>query len=232
MADYLTYADIYGQVQNLIDDDDSDTLTVIKEIINNVYRDIIGEFRKGKSIPRWLTDYDDALDTVAATRTTTLTGANNVERVLSVSVDNQPCLPITMEELELGSHEGVRNKSAKYWWDTSSTSRPTRYYHEKKYDAAGAEVNKLYWFVLPDAAYDIRYWYEKRVSPLSADANVPLLPPFAHPALVLGSLAQAEMFDIRAKNGPWDVLYEGVIAQLRGFTNNFVLSGYTEPWGQ
>lgn len=232
MADYLTYADIYGQVQDLIDDDDSDTLTIIQFVINNVYREVVAEFRKGRSLPPWLVDYDDTLDTTADQRYTTLNTENkNVERILAVSVDNQPCLPITPMELELGSNQKSNNNSPETWWSTSNTTRPTRFYHEKTYAAAGTETNKLLWFPMPDAAYDIRYWFEKRVSILSG-TNAPILPPMFHHILVYGSLVQAEMYDIRVKAGPWDVLYDQTLQQLKGFSNNFVLSGYTESWGQ
>ena len=231
MADFLTFADIYGQIQNLIDDDDTDVLTVIKQVINNIYREVMGEFRKGRSIPDWLVDYDVALSTTASTRETTITASILVERILKVSVDNQPCLPISVEELEGGAGVVAGNKSPEYWWSTTNTTRPPRFRHSKTYTAAGVETNKFQWFPLPDDTYTIRFWYEKRVSPLSADANVPFLPPFVHQILVVGSLVQLPMFDIRVRTGPWDSIYASLLSQLRGFTNNFVIDGHTVPFG-
>lgn len=232
MADYLTYADIKSQVQALIDDDDTTVGAIIDNVINNVYLgDIIGEFRKGRSIPPWLIDYDATLDTVASTRTTTLaTSGKNVERIISVSVDNQPCLPISPEELELSTKVGAKNQSAEYWWATGSATRPTRYQHTKTYAAAGTETNVLTWFPLPDAAYDIRYWFEKRVSVLGG-TDAPILPPWAHRTVIYGTLVQLAMFDIRVKAGPWAVLYEQGLEQLRGYVNNFVIGGHVEPFG-
>jgi len=374
MANFLTFDNIGDQVENLIDDDDTTIRTIIDQVINNVYRDIMGEFRKGRNIPPWLTGYDDTLATVASARTTKLTpelapeacctdpdnnqnntdgwtavnatltseaegvtgnkklkiaatatpgralssdfsmiaknlfrlkcsaGADvgdkyriiiesgtqgsiytsggvagqgagiwdtidesiecpstqsdwkikldavtngdnayfknisfqkedmNIERILKVSLDNQPCLPISPEELEGGAKVNKDNASPTYWWGTSE-SRPTRFYHEKGFSSAGAETNKLLWFPLPDAAYDIRYWFEKQVSILVNAADVPLLPFWAHQALVWGSLVQMPMFDVRVKSGPWDMLYEQVINQLMGFSNNFVIDGSTVPFG-
>jgi len=232
VADYLTYDNIGDRVEALIDDADTTVRAIIDNVINDVYRDIIGEFRKGRNIPSWLKDYDDTLDTAASTRTTTLaTSSKNVERIISVSVDNQPCLPVVEEELELGQKAHGSNPSAEFWWSTSNTSRPTRYRHEKSYASNGTETNKLYWFPLPDAAYDIRYWFESRVSPLSASTDVPILPPWAHIGLVYGALEQLAMFDIRVRSGPWSVLFDNVRSQLTGFSNNFILSGQTRPWG-
>jgi len=383
MADFLTFDNIGDQVENLIDDDDTTIRTIIDQVINNVYRDIMGEFRKGRNIPPWLKDYDDLLTTSAGIRTTTLASSGkDIERILKVSVDNQPCLPISPEELEGGAKVNKDNASPTYWWDIitegselapeacctdpdndqdnttgwtavnatltseaggvtgnrlkvavtadngqakktgisltagklyslkvkagadvgdnykvelysftyggnayasgsiagtgagnwdtideiiecpstrtdwvlkliatnngdnayfdnvslrervlSEKSRPTRFYHEKSFSSAGVEVNKLVWFPLPDAAYDIRYWFEKRVSILVNADDVPLLPFWAHQALVWGSLVQMPMFDIRVKSGPWDMLYEQVINQLMGFSNNFVIDGSTVPFG-
>lgn len=232
MADFLTYDNIGDQVENLIDDDDTSVRTVIDQVINGVYNDILAQTSKSrKRPPRWLIDYDDSLDTVADTRTTTLaTASKSVERILSVSVDNQPCWPIDYEELEGGQKAGRRNPNPTYHWSTSGT-RPTNYYHEKAYTTAGVESDKLLWFPIPDAAYDIRYWFEKRVSPLSAAADVPLLPPFSHQLLIWGTLIQLAMFDIRVRSGPWDVFYDSMLKELMAFSDNFVPSGRTEPFG-
>jgi len=231
MADFLTYAEIQTAVQDLLDDDDATVLTVLQAAINRVYHDIIARFKRGNLPARWLVDYDDALSTAVSTRTNILTAGNNVERILAMSVDNQPCTPIDWQELEGGAKARPGNPSPDYYWDTSNKSRPTRFYHKKAYTSAGVESNTIYWFLLPDAIYSFRYWYEKRVTLLTG-ANVPILPPFAHPALIYGTLAQAALFDIRAKSGPWDVMYEGLINDLESFNANFVFgSNVAEPFG-
>jgi len=233
MADYLTYANIKSQVQALIDDSDTAIASIIDSVINNVYLgDIIGEFRKGRSVPPWMVAYDASLDTTAATRTTLVnTLGVNIERIISVSVDNQPCLPITPEELELHTKAGFGNPSPSFWWDTGSTMRPTRYRHRKQYTlATGGETDTFEWFPIPDTAYDIRYWYEKRVSVLSG-TTVPDLPTWAHRTIIYGTLIQLAMFDVKVKAGPWAVLYEQGLEQLRGYSNNFVLGGHVEPFG-
>lgn len=224
MPDFKTYADIYGEVQNLVDDDNSTVLTVIKQVINNVYADIIGMSKASENPFPWLINYDASLSTVASTRTTVITGALNAERIIKVSVDNQPCWPITYNQLEGGTKEGPEVRSPEYYWSTTNKTRPQHFLHAKAYTTAGVESNTFLWFPLPDAAYTIRFWYEYRVSPMSAVGDVPVLPPWAHEALVFGTLVQLPLFDVRVKVGPWDVLYNKSLAQLKAFVNHFVVN--------
>lgn len=230
MADFLTYANIQTGVQDMVDDDDTAVLSIIQGVINRVYHDINTRFKKGDLPARWLVDYDESQTTTHATRSTVLTASLNVERILAMSVDNQPCTPISWQELENVNKEYVN--SPEYWWGTSNESRPTRFYHKKAYTSVGAETNTILWFLLPDAAYSFRHWYEKRVSILTG-TEVPLLPPWSHPALIYGTLEQLALLDIRVKSGPWSTLYEGLINDLETFNANFnLVRGKVEPFGQ
>lgn len=216
---YLDFQTIWGRIQSLIDDDDSDTLTVIKEVVPMVYHDILSRYRGKSKLPRWMVDYDDTLTTTASTRTTTLnTSGKEVERIIKISVQSGTswyrCDPISLEELE--NHPN--------WWVTTNTQRPTRFFHSKNYSSSGGETNILTWFYLPDAAYTFRYWFEKRFSPLANAEDVPQLPPFSHEALIYGSLIHLAMFDIKVKVGPWAEFYTKRLRELDAFSNNFVLN--------
>ena len=154
--------------------------------------------------------------------TTLATTGKAVERILRLAIpeQNSTLLPITETELD---EDGTL-------WD-SNTGRPDFYVHRKIYGATGTETNQLLWFYASDQTYRFRYWFEKRVSPLSAAADVPILPPWSHPALVYGSLEQLAMFDIRVKTGPWSTLYDAIKQDLISYTGSFVTDGDTKPWG-
>jgi len=304
MVDYLTYANIGDQIANLIDDSDTDTRTVIDQVIYNVCRELIADIsRSSRNVPPWLRNFDDTLATVAPATITGISAADpgvittaahglstsdivsiygittgptelnnrtfkvnsvplsttlslidldsndaidttlltawsvggtvhhrgrllnvtgaNVERVLSAAWHGKqpPMKPITEEELE---------KSTMWWGD--NTGQPMRYLHRKHYTSAGAENNMLLWFPAADAAYDLRYWFERRFVVPAATSEIPILPPWAHMALVWGSLIQLSMFDIRVKAGPWAVLYSTIVGQLKGYSNNFVTQGGVKPF--
>ncbi len=215
----LTYKDIWERVQNLIDDADPGVLNIIKEAIHMVYEGILARYRGKTQIPRWMVDYDTALSTAADTRETNLATADkNVERILKVSIQSGSswyrCDPIDIEELENNPN----------LWLTTNKQRPTRFFHKKSFARSGGETNSLIWFYLPDAVYSIRYWLEMRISPLTSETDVPLLPVWAHPAIIYGTLVQLSQFDIRIKAGPWGDFYSLIISRLDMYNMNFVLN--------
>ena len=219
VAGYLTYSDIQSEIQDLIDDDEGDVLTVIRHAIRLTYNRILSRYRGKTKVPRWLADYDDSLSTVADTRTTNLaTTDKNVERIIKVSIEQgsswYPVTPIDMEELE----------SDPNWWRTTNTQRPSRFFHSKSYAAEGGETNLLNWFYMPDDAYDIRYWFEKRINQLSGNDDVPMLPAWAHPAIIYGATALMSRWDIRVKLMDYEMLYDEILTNLDAFSYNFVLN--------
>lgn len=305
MADYLTYDNIGDRIENLIDDDATETRTVIDQVINNVYKRLMAEVVKKSSVfPRWLVDFDDTLackapssisaitaadpgvitttaahglvagdiisiynivgmtelnqrtfrvNTTPLTTTLTLidldatdaidtsgytayssggdivhrgvalaTTGKNVERIRTVVIPEEDHKLKAISEKELAEKTVL--------WD-ESTQRPSRYYHRKQYAAAGTELNQLLWFYGADQAYNLRYFFEKRISPLSGSSDVPILPPWSHPALIYGSLVELQMFDIRVRVGPWTQLYESLKDDLIAFANSFVTDSDIQPWG-
>ncbi len=303
MVDYKTYDDIGDQIENLIDDDDTDTRTVIDQVINTVYQDLIADIsRSSRNIPPWLKDLDDTVKAQGPSTITNITGADpgvitvsaahglTVSDIVSIygivgmttlnnrafKVNTVP-LTTTLSLIDLDSNDAIDTSAMTAWasggtvhhrgrilnvtaadvervlsatwngyppmapiteegledstiWWGSNTSQPSRYLHKKHYTGAGAENNILLWFPASNNDYDLRYWFERRVSPLSASTDVPILPPWAHMALVWGSLIQLAMFDIRVKAGPWAVLYSGIVSNLKGYSNNFVTQGQTRPF--
>ena len=60
---------------------------------------------------------------------------------------------------------------------------------------------------------DLRYWLEKRPARLTADANVPLLPPIFHHAIVAGTITRLAESNVQVEN---QVVWPGVYQmQLR-----------------
>ena len=225
---YLTYSSIQTKIQQLIDDDDSEVLSIIQTVINLVYDEIMARYRGWQFPVQWLCDYDDTLSTTTSTRETALATADkDVERILKVSVSQSgtwyPCTPVLLSDLEETPH---------LFWNSTRTRRPERFFHKKTYNIAGDEDNSLLWFDLPDAAYSFRYWFEKRIGPLSLETDSPQLPKWAHPALIYGSLVQLSMFDVRVKAGPWSDLYGRLIGQLDEFSKKFMIYQQDQPlWG-
>lgn len=96
------------------------------------------------------------------------------------------------------------------WFDTDSTSKPTRYLHKAYADTAGKEYQRILWFTAPDDNYSARIWGEKIPSRLSGDTDVPVLPARFHDCLVSGSVARlAQYGDVQLENAViWPQLYK------------------------
>ncbi len=140
------------------------------------------------------------------------TTGKDVQRILGCKWHNEEEMTIiTDKELE----------KANQWWD-SQTELPSRYYHRKKYTTAGAESNHLLWFASADAAYDLRYWFEMRPPKLVDDANVPLLPPQFHYAIVAGTVARLAEQGVQVENQViWPTVYAAQLEQLKQFNRKW-----------
>lgn len=153
------------------------------------------------------------------------TTGKNVQRILECKWHGEKEMtPISSKELE----------ETTAFWD-SSTSRPSRYYHRKKYANDGSETDHLLWFRSADAAYDLRYWFEMRPSKLEADADVPLLPPQFHPAIVAGVLTRLAEQSIQVENQViWPGIYTAQLEQLKQFNRKWYekneLTKHKEPF--
>ncbi|NLT48950.1 MAG: hypothetical protein GXX92_11130, partial [Clostridiales bacterium] len=102
------------------------------------------------------------------------------------------------------------------WFDTDSTSKPTRYLHKAYADTAGKEYQRLLWFTAPDDNYSARVWGEKVPSRLSGDTDVPVLPARFHDCLVSGSVARLVQYgNVQLENAViWPQLYKVHLQQL------------------
>jgi len=129
----------------------------------------------------------------------------DVQRVLGCEWhDEKKMKPISIKEL------GDVTK----WWG-SSTARPERYYHRKKYSTAGGEKNHLLWFMGADAAYDLRYWFVLAPPKLINSTDVPLLPPSFHYMIVAGVLTRLAEQNVQVENQViWPGIYTAHLSQL------------------
>lgn len=102
------------------------------------------------------------------------------------------------------------------WWDPANIGRPERFMLKKYFTTAGDESNRLLWFPNPQEVYQMRLWYEKQISPLSADTDVPILPPRYHNAIVSGSVARLVQYgQVQIENAViWPSIYKAQIAAL------------------
>jgi hypothetical protein len=125
--------------------------------------------------------------------------------------DEQRMTPIVPKELEAETQ----------WWG-DNTSRPSRYMLRKKFLANGTELSHLLWFPCSDAAYDLRYWKEIGPSKLVNDADVPLLPPEFHPAIVSGSITRLQESQVQVEAGVvWPTIYAAQVAAIREYNRKF-----------
>ena len=140
---------------------------------------------------------------------------NKTQRILSAAWhDEQDMREITSEELE----------EEQRWWDDAST-RPERYMQYKSYDNAGAEVNLMLWFPASSQAYDLRYWEVIRGTLLSADGDVPLLPPQFHNTIISGAAVRLIESNAQVENAVvWPGIYTAQLEAIRSFNRKFYQS--------
>lgn len=218
MADFLTYDDIGDMVEDLMDDDDTDMRNIINREINNTYLEMLYPVTEDK--PAWWLQKDTTVTTIAGQQgyNDTVDGgtddlATDIRRILSISVAGDPIDLVTdIKELDLSSGKG--------YYDTSTRDKPIQAYLEKIYAGDGTETNNLKFYLTPDAIYLVHYWYEILVPRLSAAADVPRMPEFAHASIAYGTLLKLALFDISIKAGPWGQIYADVVAKLNKFRLN------------
>jgi len=118
-----------------------------------------------------------------------------------------PLMPIRFQELE-------KNTS---WYDTSSLSKPSRYLHKTYETTAGAENQRLMWFMFPDTNYYARIWGERIPARLSADTDVPVIPARFHDAIVSGAVARlVEYGAVQIENAViWPGIYKGHLTAIK-----------------
>jgi len=284
MADFLTFAEIYAEIEKVIKHFDSSQTNMVKAMANMVYLD---ELMVADDLYPlyWLVDFDDSLKSVAPATITDLTDANpgvvtatahgfatgdlitihnvvgmtevndriyyvtyvnansfsivdtsgytaytsggtahhrgktlattgkNVQRILEVAWrDGGLMTEITPQEIEADTAHHY----------SEITCRPQRWYHGKGFTSAGVETNQLIWFPGADAEYILRYWLEKRASPLSADGDVPLLPPQFHHAIIAGAVMRLAESKVQVENAVvWPGIYKQQIKALVSFNRRY-----------
>lgn len=140
------------------------------------------------------------------------TTGKNVQRILQATWhDERKMKEITPQELE----DNVK------WWHYNQ-ARPSRYYLRKHYTNAGVEKNHLLWFPGCDDSYDLRYWFEGRPSVLSADADVPMMPPVFHPGISAGAIARLSEYNVQVENEIiWPALYQRTVQDMISFNRKW-----------
>lgn len=148
--------------------------------------------------------------------TTLQTTGKNVQRILLAGWHDEDkmeqILPEEMDEL-----------TSRYHY-TDDTSRPTRYYFGKSYTTTGSEVNQIIWHPGADDDYRLRYWFEVRPTRLVNAADVPLLPPIFHDAIISGSIVRLAENNVQVENGMvWPGIYKAHIGALVEFNRKYYL---------
>lgn len=107
--------------------------------------------------------------------------SNNTKGIISANWIgyNTPLVPVSEREAESNTS----------FWDATK-SRPTLFQHVQHFNAAGTETEILLWFCCSDTAYHMRLWHEFRPPVLSADSDVPYLPPQFHYAIIAGAVTR------------------------------------------
>lgn len=138
-----------------------------------------------------------------------VTLSKNYRRIFAFNFRNYsiPMEPIGIEELEKNTG----------WYDTDTSSKPSRYLHKEYASTAGTETQRLLWFTLPDDNYYARIWGEKIPVRLSSDTDVPILPARFHDTIVSGSIARMVQYgEVQIENAViWPGLYKMHINAIR-----------------
>jgi len=132
---------------------------------------------------------------------------------------------------------GIDELEDKSVYTGDSLSRPTRCMHRKAMNAAGTIYDYLFWYNSPNTSYNARIWYEKFADRLSADTDIPILPPDFHDILVTGAVARLVTYgQVQIENAViWPQLYKEQTAALKTYNRewwrtNGLLYERSEPY--
>jgi hypothetical protein len=102
-------------------------------------------------------------------------------------------------------------------------ARPQRCMHRKAMNAAGTIYDYLFWYNSPEQTYNARIWYEKFADRLSADGDIPILPPDFHDILVSGSVSRLIQYSgAQVENAIiWPQLYKQQTEALKSYNREW-----------
>lgn len=123
--------------------------------------------------------------------------------------------PIDINELE-----------STYSLTDDGTGQPERFMLRKGFISTGGaltETNQLLWFPGADQAYTpFRYWYVNDVARLSADTDIPILPPQFHDVIIAGAITRLIESHFQIENAVvWPGIYRNQIRGLRAYNRQF-----------
>lgn len=165
----------------------------------------------------------DAVDIVGASYSAWTSGGTVHHRGITLDVnDTQRILSAAWhDEREMFEIDSKTLEEEQRWWD-DATARPERYMHYKSYLAAGTEINRMLWFPASDAAYDLRMWEVIRGALLSADGDVPLLPPQFHNTIISGAAVRLIESNAQVENAVvWPGIYAGQLGAIATFNRKY-----------
>ncbi len=244
MARFMTFAEIYGKVNDLCDDDSAAMVTAAKAAVNAAYRDLM---TADEARPLWFRTKRKTFNLVAGTRSytdqeayagvsagaLTSAGITDLGRIISLSVDGLVARAIDHAYAEA---------QADIFWDSNQTEDvPRLYMHEVAPFASSTAVagppavtrtrsllNTLHFFLMPNAAKAVGVVYETAFDALVNDADLPALPPQYHDSLVHGAMVEMEAFGWSAQSAVWGALYEKAKGEMVK-ENRTLLNEVQEP---
>ena len=170
-------------------------------------------------------DTEDDVDVVGAGYTAYTSGGTAHHRGLKLAttgINVQRILKAAWhDEIRMETITPLQLEEQKKWWD-DNTSRPLRWLQKKLYTAAGVETNQLWWFPCADQAYDLRLYVLTRATRLSADGDVPILPPQFHDTIVAGAITRLIESDVQVENAiVWPSIYKMQMSNLLDFNRKW-----------
>jgi hypothetical protein len=229
MSNWLTFSDLYTEVAGLVDVGTSNATMVafIKKVVNQAYRQI----RKADpKRPLWFTLKRGSFSLTADTRSYTdqeaigataqgalaAAGITDLSRVVSMSVGGYPCKQVTPQTVEANAYT--------FWDDNNKEDYPQNYILEVSpftSSVSGAStrtrsiLNTITFFLMPRSTQTVRLFYETRVADLSADTDLPQMPPEYHQGIIYGALAILDTFGFdvsRVSN--WAQMYRTIVQDM------------------
>lgn len=239
MANYKTFADLYGEARTLVDVGSSDTtfLALVKNCCNMAYRKML---KADTLTPMWFLMKRGTFNLAAGSRSYH-DGTGGVLTTASVTdIGKIHTMSVAGYKVGMVDHDVVDQHALRFWDDTVTEDYPKFCLHEQEPLTVAANSrslkNTLTFFYMPSSVQAVRLSYERQVQDLSADTDIPVLPPEFHQAIIFGAASLLEKYGFSAAGSmSWQQLFLDAMNDLVATNRtrfNYVEDGPAARWAR